>query len=270
MTASPYRLVALDLDDTLLDSRQELSERNERAVRSVLKKGASVVLASGRIHSSAQRFADKLNLDAPIISCNGAMVRTSRSNEIWLDESIPGELCIPVMDYCEQHNLQLNYYRDNVVYSKEYTSWLELYHKRTKVPLKLIPDFYAQLRGLSSTKLVIVDSPERTDALAPVFREMFGERLYITKTTDEYLEFMPPQANKGAALRLVAERLGVDMAETLAFGDGLNDIPLLQAAGLGVAVGNAKPALKAVAGRVIGHHDEDSVGAALEEIFGLG
>lgn len=269
MTVLPYRLCALDLDDTLLDSHQELSERNERAVQDILKKGVNVVLASGRIHSSALRFADKLNLDAPIISCNGAMVRTSRSNEIWLDESIPGDLCTPIMDYCEEHNLQLNYYRDDVVYSKEYTTWLQLYHTRTKVPLKLIPDFYAQMRGLSSTKLVIVDSPERTDALAPIFKEMLGKYLYITKTTDEYLEFMPLQANKGAALRLVAERLGVDMSETLAFGDGNNDIPLLQAAGLGIAVGNAKSALKAVAGRVIGHHDEASVGATLEEIFGL-
>ncbi len=269
MTALPYRLCALDLDDTLLNSHQELSERNERAVRGILEKGVHIVLASGRIHSSAKRFADKLNLDAPIISCNGAMVRTPISNEIWLDESIPGELCIPVMDYCEQNNLQLNYYRDDVVYSKEYTSWLQLYHTRTKVPLKIIPDFYSQMRGLPSTKLVIVDSPERTDALTPIFKEMLGQHLYITKTTDEYLEFMPLQANKGSALRLVAERLGVDMSETLAFGDGHNDIPLLQAAGMGIAVGNAKAQLKAVAGRVIGHHDEDSVGIALEEIFGL-
>lgn len=266
---SNYRLCALDLDDTLLNSHQELSERNERAVRALLEKGIKVVLASGRIHSSAKRFADKLELDAPIISCNGAMIRTILSDEIWHHDSIPGDIAIQVMDYCEQHNLQLNYYRDDKVYSKEYTPWLQLYHTRTKVPLEIIPDFYTRMRGLPSTKLVIVDSPERTDALTPLFKEMLGAYLYITKTTDEYLEFMPPHANKGAALRLVAERLGVDIADTVAFGDGNNDIPLLEAAGLGIAVGNAKDKLKAVAKRVIGHHDDDSVGIALEEIFDL-
>jgi Cof subfamily protein (haloacid dehalogenase superfamily) len=265
---SRYSLCALDLDDTLLDSQQELTERNERAVRAILAKGIHVVLASGRIHSSAKRFADKLELDAPIISCNGAMVRTSRTNELWHHDTISGELAIEILDYCQEHNLQLNYYRDDKVYSKEYTAWLELYHKRTKVPLELLSDFYEKMRGLPTTKLVIVDSPERTDALLPLFRQRLGGVLYITKTTDEYLEFMPPQANKGAALRLVAERLGVPIEETVAFGDGNNDIPLLQTAGLGIAVGNAKQSLKDVAGRVIGHHDDDSVGATLEELFG--
>lgn len=266
---SNYSLCALDLDDTLLNSHQELSERNERAVRAILDKGIKVVLASGRIHASAKRFADRLQLDAPIISCNGAMVRTTLSDEIWHHDTIPGDLAIQVMDYCQAHNLQLNYYRDDRVYSKEYTPWLQLYHTRTKVPLELLPDFYTRMRGLPSTKLVIVDSPERTDALAPIFKEMLGAYLYITKTTDEYLEFMPPQANKGAALQLVAERLGVPIEETVAFGDGNNDIPLLETAGLGIAVGNAKARLKSVADRVIGHHDEDSVGIALEEIFSL-
>ena len=74
---------------------------------------------------------------------------------------------------------------------------------------------------------------------------------------------------RSSALRLVAERLGVPIEETVAFGDGNNDIPLLETAGLGIAVGNAKERLKSVAKRVIGHHDEDSVGIALEEIFGV-
>ena len=93
---SNYRLCALDLDDTLLNSHQELSERNERAVRAILAKGIRVVLASGRIHSSAKRFADRLQLDAPIISCNGAMVRTTLSDEIWHHDTVSGELAIPI------------------------------------------------------------------------------------------------------------------------------------------------------------------------------
>jgi Cof subfamily protein (haloacid dehalogenase superfamily) len=269
VTALPYRLCAFDLDDTLLSTNQVLTERTERAVRAILAQGVVVVLASGRMHESALPFYRRLLLDTPIISYNGALVKHPGTDEEWLHEWVSGEHATLVMDYCQQHNLQLNYYRDDVIYTAALTPWLQLYLDRTRSPYQILPDFYTAMRGLPSTKLIIVDSPEHTDALLPFFQEQLGHLLYITKTTDEYLEFMPPQANKGAALEMVAQRMGISAAETIAFGDGLNDLPMIEWAGLGIAVGNARPALKAVANRVIGRHDEEGVAIALEEIFGL-
>ena len=269
MTALPYRLCAIDLDDTLLGPQQQISERNVRAVRAVAALGVSVVLASGRMHESAVRYADQLGLETPIVSYNGAMVRPAHSAEMWRHLEVPGDKAAFVMDYCRERDMQLNYYRDNCVYSAKDTHWIQVYQQRTQAPLKILPDFYTALYGLPTTKLVIVNEPKIVDAIHPSFSAHFGNEIYITKTADEYLEFMVPDANKGSGLALVAERLNIPLAETLAFGDSHNDIPLLKTAGLGVAVGNAKPELKAVAGRIAPPNIEDGVAQTLAAIFGV-
>ena len=114
-----------------------------------------------------------------------------------------------------------------------------------------------------------MNTPEYTYELMQYFQGVFGEKLYVTKSTDEYLEFMPPLANKGKALAVVAEHYGCTAEETIAFGDSYNDIPMIEWAGMGVAVANGKAELREAADRVIGRSAEDAVGIALEEIFRL-
>ena len=173
------------------------------------------------------------------------------------------------MDYCRDHNLQLNFYHDGKVLTAAITPWLQLYQRRTLSPVEVVPDFYTALRSERPTKLIIVDTPEYTDSLRPYFVGIIGDRLYITKTSDEYLEFMSPQANKGSALALVARKLGIPQNRTIAFGDSFNDIPMIEWAGLGIAMGNAKPAVQAAADRIVGPNTADGVAIALEEIFDL-
>src|SRR5207244_352974 len=156
----PYRLVAIDLDDTLLDSNQKLSERNARAVRRVAALGAVVLLASGRMHVAAMRFAEQLELDTPVISYNGAMIKWARSGKLWLHDHVRADLAQVVMDYCGEQRLQLNWYYNDKLYSAAYTPWLQLYERRTLAPIEVRADFYTAMRGTTPTKLVIVDSPE--------------------------------------------------------------------------------------------------------------
>ena len=269
MLSLPYRLCAIDLDDTLLGPDHLISQRNARAIAATIAKGVTVMLASGRMHEATLAYARQLDLDSPIISYNGAMVKHARTGEVWLHERIPGDLATVVMDYCAEHGLQLNFYLNDHLYTAAYTPWIQLYHERTNSPVELLPDFTITLRGAWPTKLIIIDTPETTDELLPYFQDLFGDSLYITKSNVEYLEFIPATADKGKALELVARRLGLPAADTIAFGDSWNDVPMLQWAGLGVAVGNAKPEALAAADRVIGLSAEDGVGIALKEIFGL-
>jgi Cof subfamily protein (haloacid dehalogenase superfamily) len=269
VSSLPYRLCAIDLDDTLLGPDHLLSDRNYRAIRAVIERGVIVVLASGRMFSTTVRFAEQLDLETPVISYNGALVKNPRNGEVWLQECVPAPLSARVLDYCREHHLQLNFYLDDHLYTAEQTPWLELYHKRTSAPFEIVPDFYSKLRHRSPTKVIIVDAPETIDRLLPYFRESFGDTLYVTKSNAEYLEFLPPKANKGKALELVTQRYGISAAETLAFGDSWNDIPMLQWAGMGIAVGNAKPEVIAAADKTVLGNAEDGVGIALEEIYRL-
>lgn len=269
MSPLPYRLCAVDLDDTLLGPNHTVSPRNIAAVRAAVAKGVTVVVASGRMHEATLRFVEQMGLETPIISYNGAMVKNPHTGEIWLHERIGGEVASSVMDYARDQGLQLNYYLDDHFYSAALTSWAELYCERTHAPIEIVPEMYDSLRGTAPTKMIVIDSKERTDDLVIPFRNRFGDSLYVTKSNDEYLEMMPPQANKGAALALVAAKFGVTAAQTIAFGDSYNDIPMLTWAGLGIAVGNAKPETRAAAQRTVGTNAEDGVGIALEQIFDL-
>ena len=263
-----YRLCAIDLDETLLNSEHEISARNLRAVNAIRELGVKVVVASGRMHESALPYVRQLGLETPIISYNGAMVKEVESGAVWMQQQIPSEYANIVMDFCRERKLQLNYYLNDKLHTESYTNWLKLYHGRTKAPLEINPNFYEDLRDKPPIKLIIVDTPEYTSSLVSYFREIFGEEIYVTKSTDEYLEFMPKRANKGSALALVAERFGISAEETIAFGDSYNDIPMLEWAGLSVAVANAKADVRAMAKKITSSNDEEGVGKALEEIFG--
>lgn len=262
-----YRLCAIDLDDTLLGPDHKISPANAAAIRATVERGVIVVLASGRMHAATVKYAVELGLDTPIISYNGALVRMPDSGETLLEESVPPPLADTVLDYCAARPLQLNYYWNDLLYSARDTQWLELYRSRTGSPTVIERDLYTAFRSKSPTKLIIVDTPTTTDGLLPYFRGVFGSKLYVTKSNDEYLEFMPAAANKGAALAAVAAKYGVKQAETVAFGDSWNDIPMLTWAGLGIAVANAKSEARAAADRIVPAAGEDGVAAGLSQLF---
>lgn len=264
-----YKLCAIDLDDTLLGPDHQLSERSARTIRQCIDQGVIILVASGRMFAAALPTAQQLDLDTPIICYNGAMVKHPKSGHIWMEESVQPRLARQVMEFAYDHKLQLNFYWQDMLYTAAYTDWLKLYHERTSAPIQLEPDFYQRFRDTAPTKLIIVDAPDVIDGLLQPLRDRFGEELYVTRSNAEYLEFLPPGANKGTALEFVANRFGVTAEQTIAFGDSWNDLPMIQWAGLGIAVGNAKPDVKAAAQRTIGTNAEDGVAIALEEIFSL-
>ncbi|HLJ57583.1 MAG TPA: Cof-type HAD-IIB family hydrolase [Chthonomonadaceae bacterium] len=263
----PYRLCAIDLDDTLLGPDHRLSARNARAIAAIVGKGVKVVIASGRMFASTLPTARQLDLDTPIVCYNGAMVKHPRTGKVWLEASVPADTSSQIMDYCLANSLQLNFYWNDLLYSEKYTPWLQLYHNRTSSPLEIRPDFYTAMRGIAPTKMIIVDDPHKIDDMLPRMRERFAGVLNVTKSNAEYLEFLPHDADKGVALACVAKHYGISAAQTIAFGDSWNDLPMLAWAGLGVAVGNAKPEVLAAADRVVLASAEDGVGIALEDIY---
>ena len=263
----PYKLCAIDLDDTLLGADHQLSAENEVVIRDVVSKGVKVVLASGRMFASSLPTALKLNLDTPIVCYNGAMVKHPVTKEVWHEDAVSAEIARDVMEYCREKNLQLNFYYDDILRSAANTQWLDLYLKRTSSPFQVMQNFYTDLNGLAPTKLIIVDDPDLILRLLPELTARYGNNLFVTRSNAEYLELLPPDADKGSALAKVAARYGIAAAESMAFGDSWNDIPMLEWAGLGIAVSNAKKEVLAVAKKITGSNAEHGVGTALREIF---
>lgn len=262
----PYKLAAIDLDETLLGRDHRISERNARAVHAMVQQGVVCVIASGRMHEATTTFAEELGLTGPIISYNGAMVKEVVSGGVWHHVRVDSDPAADVIDYCAEHGHHLNFYLDDHLYVADRGEWAQLYLRQTGSPMEALGTL-RELRGSMPTKMILIDSLETTDRLLGYFRDRFGEQLYITKTNPEYLEFMNPAASKGAALALVAERLGIDREEVVAFGDGHNDVPMICWAGLGVAMGTGKEEARAVADFIAPAFDEDGFGLAVERLM---
>jgi Cof subfamily protein (haloacid dehalogenase superfamily) len=268
MSSLPYDLIALDLDLTLLNDAHQISPRNRAAVLRCADAGARVVISSGRMYRCTVPYLRLLGLDAPLITYNGAFIKHDGTGEVWLDEHLDLGVAREIVDFCRARDLNLNYYLDDDLYVATINPWAELYSARTTAPLNPVGDLRT-LTDRAPTKVLIVADPAEITRLYAELEPLYRDRAYVTISNVEYLEFMPKGVDKGKALGVVAEHFGIPIAKTIAFGDAGNDIPLIRAAGLGVAMENAKPEAKAVAGRIAPPYDADGVAVVLEELYGF-
>jgi hypothetical protein len=226
------------------------------AIAEARARGVHIVLATGRMHHSAADFAAQLGLgDAPVISYNGAMVRRAQSGETILHDPVPAEAAQEILAYCIANRANIHYYVDDVMYVLKVDHWARSYLERTGSVPAPVGDV-RRLPGKEPTKILIIDRPERAERYLAEARERFAGRVYVTRSLPEYIEFLSVSASKGRALRAVAEQLGVLLAETLGLGDMINDQPLIEAAGIGVAMHHSPEPVRQVADFVTGPGDE--------------
>jgi Cof subfamily protein (haloacid dehalogenase superfamily) len=254
-----FRLIALDLDGTLLNDAGTISPADADALRRFAVSGGLVVLGSGRMTANIRPFYQALDLDGPTIAYNGALARESESEgqRVILDTPLPARYADELVDYCRQERLHLNYYLDEKLYgaaAPELRRYADLYSRQTGAVFHFVPDLDV-FRGREPTKTIIVTDPtvpgapdpRHRDELYTVWAARWGSEVTVMRTNPEYLEFYHRDASKGRALGAVAARHGIDLSLVLAVGDGRNDIPMLEWAGCGVAVANSDDEVKAAA-----------------------
>lgn len=264
-----FKMATIDLDGTLLGPDGRIGERNRRAVEALTAAGIHPVIATGRMQATSLPSHRELGLSTPVISYNGAMVTDPGANEVWLNLPLEADLAADIVRWGARENLHLNYYLNDTLYVARETRWSELYHARTGSIIHPVGSL-ERFAGERPTKIILVDEPEATRHWEEQWRRREGERAYLVRTAVEYLEFLRPEANKWSAARVVAARLGVRDEDVVAFGDSLNDIPMLRGAGLGVAMPYApQEALEAAHVTGVGG-PEDAFGATVEKLLAGG
>ena len=266
MQKIPCRLVAVDLDGTLLNNDHVVTDRTCETLGRLSAQGVVVVLVSGRMHQSILPISNKIGLENPIISYNGGMVKHARTEKVLHHMPIPAPIATELVEYCAQRKLHLNFCLNDQLYIKESNQWSDLYEERTGVTATALGDLH-QLDGEEPTKMQILDTPEKIDLLLIECKERFGEDLYVTRTQIEYIEFMNPHVSKGRALKALAARLDISMDLVVAFGDGYNDESMMQVAGFRVAMGNSVDEIKAGADYITDTNENDGVAVAVEQLL---
>lgn len=261
---SPFKIIAIDLDDTLLDDRLCVSMRNRRAIKRAVELGVVVTIATGRMFQSALPIVMDLEIEIPIITYQGALVKDIRSGEVLLNLPVPAELAMQVVEEGYKAGLHVNIYVNDRLYVDSITEEGKAYAKLAGVELNPVGNLISFLKE-EPTKILFVGNPEFLHGLEVELQEKYGDKLYITKSKPNFLEFMHPGATKGKALRVLAQKYDVKPEEIMAFGDSYNDLDMIEFVGLGVAMGNAPEEIKQKADCVTGTNNADGVAQVIEK-----
>lgn len=262
-----YKLIVSDFDDTLLRSDKTLSEKTESVIKSLKERNILFTFCSGRMFDSLIRYIDALEIDIPVISYNGALIMDPHTRRIINQWAIDTALAVELVTELEELGLYTQVYMEDKMYCREITDITRMYTSVTGS--KAHPTGTALSRCIYTppTKIIALTYPDQVKKLLPVMQKKYEGRLVVTVSNPEFLEFVSPLAGKGNALELLAGQLQVDRKEILAFGDSLNDISMLEYAGHSVAVGNARPEVRAVADESCLSNDEDGVAEYIERLL---
>jgi Cof subfamily protein (haloacid dehalogenase superfamily) len=240
-----------------------LHPRTRAAIVRTLSAGIHVVLVTGRMFQSVRRYALEAGIEDPVVCYQGAVVAEPISGRWLRHVPIPLGLARETIAALNEEGVGLNCYVDDELYVAEVTPEARRYADFQDLELHPVGDLLDWL-GRPPTKLVVIGGPEPLDGLKQRMLDRFEGRLYISKSLPYFLEFASPDVTKAAGLEFLAEQLGFARDRTLAFGDGENDIELVDWAGYGVAVENAHDLVKEVADFVCPSVDEEGVARVLE------
>jgi Cof subfamily protein (haloacid dehalogenase superfamily) len=264
------RLVAIDLDGTLLTPEGEVTARNEQAIRAACAKGISVVLATGKSRASARHIVQRLDLHMPGVFTQGTTIYDGEG-ALWHETTIGEETAAGVLRYAEAHGLGYTAYAGERILMPFDSPFRWKMFARYDEPLpEVVGSLLPHVDELAFNKIVVLDANDDGTTRQALYAG-FDERVagsdggaHVTQAVESLIEVLPAGASKGVGLQWLLAELGIDAAQVLAIGDGENDIEMVSMVGYGVAMANAHPRLKAVALWETANNQESGVAKAIE------
>lgn len=260
------KLIASDMDDTLLNSSREISPRNEAAIKKAIDSGIVFTLASGRMYCSMRPYAEKLGLDVPLVCYNGALVKGALSGKVYVNSPLKLETALALLEYVRQNGHYVQVYMDDTLYVKKENEYSRMYAQISGIKAVAVGESIYHIKK-SPNKMLLMTAPDAFDSTWKDIEEKFKGRVDVTSSKDNYLELMEPGVNKWQAVSKLAASFGIKPEEIMCIGDSNNDLSMIKNAGLGVAVANAKPQVQREAKMITASNDNDGVGLAIENIL---
>ncbi|KXZ46768.1 hypothetical protein GPECTOR_41g733 [Gonium pectorale] len=260
------RLIATDVDGTLLNHRQELTSGVEYAVKQAAALGVPLVFATGKARGPwIHDVLPRLDLDTPGVFLQGLVVYDGQG-AVLHEQRLPDEVATDCIRLAKELDVTLVAYCGERILCAATDAHTERFNFYREPPPEPVGDLGAILGRVPVHKMIFMAEQARIDEIRPGVESLLGGRASLTTALSGMLEVLPLGASKGAGLRWLLDHLGVDPAHVMALGDGENDVEMLAMVGLGVAMGNAAPKAKASADVVLEEtNDQDGVARAIEE-----
>ena len=257
------RMIVSDLDGTMVDDTFQIPEDNIKAVKEASARGVLVTIATGRMYCSALPYARRLGIDVPLIAYNGAIVKTVGGERISA-EFLPSDVVKNVLRFIFEHGWYVQLYREGKLYYAKATEAALAYEKASGVPGNAVGEEGLLERTDEVPKLLVVTKDEASgDEALAMLSEKFPTEIMAMKSKSNYIEVVVPGVSKAKAVIALAAKHGIAADEIMALGDSGNDVSMLKACGLGVAMGNATEEVKAEADVVTGICEKGGVAEAI-------
>jgi hypothetical protein len=264
------KLLVLDLDGTLTNSRKEITSKTLDALHRLQQAGHTIVLASGRPTAGIKQVADALELETQggyVLAFNGARIIDWRTQEVLFQQTLEHAYLQRLYDAAVAHGLTILTYRDEYALAgtpaNEYAEFEAKINHMILTPVEQ----FAEYVDFPINKCLMSGAPEHVKACEDELLPELGDCLSIFKSEDFFLEIMAKDIDKAASLDRLVNLLGMTREQVVCCGDGYNDISMIQYAGVGVAMDNAKDVVKEVADVVTGSNDEDGLVPIVEKYF---
>lgn len=244
------RLIALDLDDTLLNEEREITEKNLEALKECAQKGIYIVLCSGRAEDAILPFIKKIGIGEKetgryLIAINGCSIFDLHTREQVFCKKVESDILVRTNEIAEEWGLRSEVYTPDTIYYQEETKWTRLDVDLCGLKGKVVPD-YKEFIKQGFTKMLVPGQPELLLKLQDVLRKEFGDRAVIFTSKPYFLEILPPNCGKGEAVNFLAEKIGLPSDTTMAFGDSMNDESMIRLCKYGVCMKNGLDAIKEI------------------------
>ena len=285
-----YKLIAIDLDGTLLNSYGEVSNENKMSIKKAVDKGVQVVLCSGRISSSVENIAKEIGANNYLIGGNGTIVYNIKEQQVLYNRYMDKDLVLKLVQICEKNSIYYSIFAENSIlasslkynvlfYNTENSK--KTYDKKTKI--NIVSNVYEYIKQSSIkefSKITICDNNKIIfDGIIKKLRQikkievldvahLSSKKIKNGTETEEisyyYTEITKRNINKWKAIQFLINKLGINEDEVMAIGDNTNDIEMIKNAGLGVVMGNSAPDIKEIGDVIVKTNNENGVSQAIE------
>lgn len=269
------RLLALDLDGTIVGHNNRISERVRKAIQAAQDRGIQVAIATGRMYTSARKYHLNIASELPLIAYNGALIQDTFTDKILHHLPVASDTALELINELEQSQwrskLNIHLYCNDQLYVSQINDETERYTERSNIEAIAVGDLSEFLdNNANPTKILALGKSRKViNQLMNSLQVRFTpEQLYLTQSTPIFLEATHQEANKGTGVRYLAEQiLDLKAEQVMTIGDNFNDVSMLSYAGLSVAMGNAPDAVKEVAQWVAPRIELDGVAVAIEKFL---